>query len=164
MPRFGTEAVPKKFPEKRAEQKYEKKAKKKESRKRKSEAPAEVTLELHADATGDKDPMLLVSFPQGGVVFEGLELSYEKVNGWKVELRGETDELDISGSNANSAEAAAYYRAKGKAPPPNLDTSLWAVGVYEPGSDTMSLHAVAHVFPLRSTVKVLLCHRRTRGH
>jgi len=127
---------------------------KKESRKRKSEVPAEVTLELHADMDGEKDPLLLASFPQGGVVLDGLNLSYEKVNGWKVELRGETEELDIVGSNANSAEVSAYFKAKNKASPPDLDTSHWAVGVYEPGSDTMSLHAVAHVFPLRSTVKV----------
>ena len=31
---------------------------------------AEVTLEVVTDASGDSDPMLLASFPEGGLVFD----------------------------------------------------------------------------------------------
>jgi len=99
------------------------------------------SLEFQSSVVEELDPLLLVSFP-GGVVQENLELKHESVNGssWKCQLRGETREMEYSGSN--------YGRNHH-----NLDTAQWLVGVADMKTDVISVYPVSHPFPLRSGLK-----------
>lgn len=105
-----------------------------------------VTLELHQASASveDVDPLLLVSFPEG-TVLDQIPLEYRRQKGknsWKEQLVGETEKLAVVGTN--------YGRSHHE-----LDSASWLVGVYDPSSDVMAVHPVAHVFPMRSTIKVI---------
>ena len=96
------------------------------------------TLELHAEL--ESQPLLLASFPDRGVL-EGLQLDVYTAGGKKVQLSAETEVLSVTGTN--------FGRCSGK-----HDAAHWAVGVYDPASEQVSLHHVDHIYPLRSSVTV----------
>jgi hypothetical protein len=99
----------------------------------------QVTLEVHRDVAGETDPLLLASFPES-VIIDGMQLEYRSGASWKAQLCGETEKLEIVGTN--------YGRSHH-----NLDAAQWMVGIFDPSSDVMAVHPVAHAFPLRSSIK-----------
>jgi hypothetical protein len=110
----------------------------------KSQTKKRTTLKIDLRPNSiDEGNILLASFPEG-VLSEQLpiKLRRQKNSSRKVRLVADTEKTSLAVIN--------YGRES-----TDTDSAQWLVGVYEPGSDTLVVHPVSHIFSMRSTIKVL---------